>query len=239
MIGLTTSIAAISGGEVPGGYALPMSAGLRRVIEVLKRGEEVEYGFLGVSLERMENVEGNGIRIGGVIRGLPAHKAGLQPGDRILEIDGKTLHDYDDLFLAIESHLAGSTVRLKLASSAKEPTVTLAKHNVPNKSIATHKPDSVGGLRVDYTSMLVQSGQGLRDFEVIPDGVMIREVQPGSAAEAAKLQVDKVISRVNGRTVSTPADFYREIRTNNETAELTIVNTDGQTYVVKLKLAPP
>ena len=48
-MGLTTALAALAGTEAEGGYALPMDAGIRRVVEVLRRGEEVEYGFLGVS----------------------------------------------------------------------------------------------------------------------------------------------------------------------------------------------
>ena len=49
-IGLTTAKAALTGVETPGGFAIPISAAMGRIIDVLKRGEEVEYGFLGVQL---------------------------------------------------------------------------------------------------------------------------------------------------------------------------------------------
>src|SRR5262249_42894439 len=51
LIGLSTAQAALSGVETPGGFALPLDAGVRRILEVLKRGEEVEYGFLGVEFD--------------------------------------------------------------------------------------------------------------------------------------------------------------------------------------------
>src|SRR5581483_8531300 len=51
VVGLTTSWAGIHGGETPGGFAIPFDAGMRRIIDVLLRGEEVEYGFLGVGFQ--------------------------------------------------------------------------------------------------------------------------------------------------------------------------------------------
>src|SRR5262245_50137266 len=46
LIGLSTALAARTGGETAGGYAIPLDANVRKMIEVLKRGEEIEYGFL-------------------------------------------------------------------------------------------------------------------------------------------------------------------------------------------------
>ena len=43
------------------------------------------------------------------------------------------------------------------------------------------------------------------------DGVAIREVVPGSAADKARLQPEKLITHVNGRAVLTPADYYKAI----------------------------
>ena len=52
MVGLITSMAAIQGGETPSGFAVPVTGNMRRIIDVLKRGEEVDYGFLGIGLDR-------------------------------------------------------------------------------------------------------------------------------------------------------------------------------------------
>ena len=49
LIGLTTALAAISGSESAGGFAVPMDAKMQRIINRLKEGKEVEYGFLGVT----------------------------------------------------------------------------------------------------------------------------------------------------------------------------------------------
>ncbi|MEZ6144517.1 MAG: hypothetical protein R3B91_03590 [Planctomycetaceae bacterium] len=48
LIGLTTSLAALDGYEKSVGFAIPVDAAMRRVIETLLQGFEVEYGFLGI-----------------------------------------------------------------------------------------------------------------------------------------------------------------------------------------------
>ena len=55
----------------------------------------------------------------------------------------------------------------------------------------------------------------------VPDGVVVREVLPGSLAEKANIQADRVITKVNGRTVSTPAEYYEEARKGGGPLELT------------------
>jgi len=78
---------------------------------------------------------------------------------------------------------------------------------VPGPVIASRRPEARLGLRVDHASVYTQRARVLN----VPDCVTIREVVPGSAADRARLQPDKLIVKVNGRPVHTPADFYREI----------------------------
>ena len=45
LIGLTTSQAALVGSESPGGFAIPIDDGMKRIIEVLRRGEKWNTAF--------------------------------------------------------------------------------------------------------------------------------------------------------------------------------------------------
>ena len=131
----------------------------------------------------------------------------------------------------------GRKIALKLASGPKDVEVTLAKYNVPGKIIATNRPEAVGGLRVDYTSILIQpTWAGIRAFDYVPDGVVIREVQPAIAAAAVKLEVDAVITRVNDRPVNTPAEFYRAMHDGGRQVRLTTLISGGQTKTVTLEI---
>jgi serine protease Do len=246
LIGLTTALAAITGGETPGGYAVPLDAGIRRIVEVLKRGEEVEYGFLGVSPSLPRDGElrpTEGVRLDSVVPGSPAFYANLSPGNgavSIVKVNGTTIREPDDLFVALGTVLAGSSAQLEVADRPGGPTrlvsVTLAKFYVQGKVIATKRPEAIGGLRVDYASILYQKLGSPVFLRAIPEGVMIREVVPGSPADSARLQEDKIIREVNGHKVSTPDEFYREMRMAAGTVDLTVANTDGPPYAVKLDL---
>jgi S1-C subfamily serine protease len=230
LVGLTTSLAGIAGGETPGGFAVPLDGGLRRIIEVLRRGEEVEYGFLGVTLDPSGEREGEEryVHIGNVLPGGPAMAGGLRSGDYILAINGTPVHNNDELFLAIGMHLAGNTVRIEAAS--RFPTgpkqihqVTLAKYAVDGPVVSSKRPPAPRGLRVDWTSTLPLRWRN----PIIPEGVLIREVQPNSSADKARLQPDMIIARVNNRPVKMPAEFYREIENLKGPVELTLLTPDG------------
>ena len=229
LIGLTSATAAIAGGETPGGFAMPIDAGLRRIIEVLKKGEEVEYGFLGVGVdEHAERSEG--VVLEHVTPGSPADLAGLRPRHVILSVNGTPVHESDDLFLALGTQFAGMTVRLEVrkpGSGVREKVeVPLARFHVPGKGIASAlgKRPFFRGLRVDCTSLLVQ--QPRSPIHRIPAGVLVSEVQADSPAAAALLRPGEVITHVNKRPVTSPAAFYREVQGRVGPLELTLIPGD-------------
>ena len=112
LIGLTTSQAALVGSETPGGFAVPFDEGMKRIVEVLRRGEEVEYGFLGVNLDTGTRT-GKCVKLGRVIGGSPAQRARLTGDEYIVSIEGRPVRENDDLFLYIGTQLAGSTLTLE------------------------------------------------------------------------------------------------------------------------------
>ena len=215
LIGLTTSLAAIQGGETPGGFALPLDAGLRRILDVLKRGEEVEYGFLGVGFNEQRSDPVAGVTIDFVTPGSPAElEARLRPNDAILAVNGIPVQESDDLFLHLGTQLAGNKVKLRVLHTGTREIgnvdVTLGKFFVTGKKIASShgKRPFVRGLRVDYTTLLVQQPPRLVR---VPAGVLVSEVLADTAAAKAQLKPGEIITHVNNRPVTSPAAFYQVI----------------------------
>jgi serine protease Do len=230
LIGLTSSLAAVSNEDAPGRFAVPVSSpAMRRIIQKLKEGKEVEYGFLGVTfLPDRPGAEGR--KIYGITAGSPAEQARVPPNQYIAKVDGMPIRDYDDISLAIGAALAGRTIVLEVSATPDGPThefkVELAKYYYPGPFIASKRPPAVGGLRVDYASTLIKSSASGQ--MAIPPGVVVREVVRGSPADKAGLQPEAVITRVNGRQVFTPAQYYDEVARGAGPLELSIKTAAGE-----------
>ncbi len=231
MVGLITSLAGVTG-DPGGAYAVPLDAAMSRIIGVLEKGEEVEYGFLGIQFDRT-SMQGPGVSFYQALPGSPAERAGLRSGDRILAVNNVPVNENDDLILEINRALAGSTVRLEIQrrfGSKETVPVTVAKYNPSWTIIASEKHPFVRGLRVDYTSILAQRGWQRE----VPPGVLVRDVEKGSQAESARLQ-DAIILRVDGEEVHTPAEFYERMRKNGS-VELTLASGDEHNQTQRVTL---
>ena len=227
LIGLTTS-AAVLPGERGANYAFPADGNFRRVLEVLRRGEEVDYGYLGISLPyASENLQ-----ITDVVKLGPAAQAGIrgspQPdlADYITHVNDIPITGYEELLQQVGGALAGSKVKLTVrrGTQSRSVDITLGKfvHNQPH--IAAVRPEPVFGLRVDYNSVLAQSPP--RPAEGVSNGVCVREVAPGSPAAAAFKKLSDnpkrwLITQVNGVAVSTPAEFYKAAK-GQQSVKLTV-----------------
>jgi serine protease Do len=255
MIGMTTPMAAVTGAETAGGFAIPFDRNYRRIVEMLQAGREVEYGFLGVQAEPLaseaiqpgDDASRGGLRLTHIVAGTPASAANLMFGDVIKAIDGVPVGESDDLFLHIGAAQAGTTLKLTVDRNGQrsQVNVTLAKLDHPLPWIASNRPTPVLGLRVDYSSVLLAQKQNAPRGVTpprIPSGVVVRELEPGSPAEAKFKAIDDapnqwLITHINGKQVPTPAEFYREAaRAPNGPISLRLVNPDDPSQGRELRL---
>ena len=70
------------------GFAIPMEDVLA-VLPRLKEGKDLQKGILGIAMKNQQDIYGVLPEIGAVLQGSAAAKAGLKPGDVIVEIEGK------------------------------------------------------------------------------------------------------------------------------------------------------
>ncbi len=215
LVGLTTTAASPSGYDAMAGYAFPMDAAGRRAVETLKEGKEVEYGLIGITQtdSRGELDPRPPNRIDGVSPNSPAAQGELQMGDLFTAVDGEPVRDFSDLLVAVSSHSPGDKIRLKVLRDGREleKTLTIAKYPVKGEVIATVRPPSWRGLRVDHRSLLTTGMIPFGPAGPEPRGVVVRDVEPGSPAEKAGLRQWMTIHEVAGRGVDVPADFARAV----------------------------
>ena len=238
LFGLTTAAAGVDGDR---GRVLPLDANVRRVVEVLRRGEEVDYGFLGVA---PFDADARAVDIGQTTPGGPADLADLRPGNRIVRINGYPAEGWGDLILYVGSALAGNTIEVEVARGGPKPVpvrVTLAKLRNDLPSVASVPPAAALGLRVDYASVVAQQQQGFGALVGVPPGVVVREVVPGGPAAARfKALGDApgrwLVTHVNDTPVNSPAEF-RAAAGGKKAGRLTVVeaaNPQGRSREVAI-----
>jgi putative serine protease PepD len=111
-----------SNGNIGIGFAVPIDLAAESA-KALVQGRPIETGFLGV---RMAQATGNqnGVLVQEVTPGSPAEKAGLQPGDLVVAIDGKAVATTNELGARIRSHKPGDKISLQVVRNGDETTIS-------------------------------------------------------------------------------------------------------------------
>lgn len=240
MIGLTTSLAAAMGYEQSAGYAIPCDETFLRVIDLLKQGREVEYGFLGVQPNNLDPTQvlmgKHGMRVGTVVEGTPAHRAGLLPGDVVTHVNGQPIYDADGLVLHVGRLAADASVRLSVERDGQlHPfTIELSKNWIPGPKIITEPSPSWRGMRVDYSTAVDSFPTRVIRGDIDIDGcVLVREVEKDSPAAREGVQPGMFISHVGSTRVSTPKEFFAAVSGKNGPVQLRQFSSPEQNRVIR------
>jgi len=210
MVGLCVALAAAPGFEQAAGYAIPIDATFRRVIEALRQGREVDYGFLGVSPANLRAQEvrdrRRSVRVQQVVTGTPAVRCGIRPDDVITAVGGTPIDSTDGLMLEVGRRPAGAQVRFSVlrGDEALEIPVTLTKYRVCGTKIITTPAPAWRGLRVEYPTAVF-------DADRYDDVVVAVEVAEGSPTWKAGLRPGMLIGRVERSRVTTPREFLAAV----------------------------
>lgn len=224
MVGLTTSLAALSGFEQSAGYAIAVDDMFKRVIDSLKTGHQPEFGFLGIQPEELrahERAAGfSGARVSLVLPGLPGDLAGLRNEDLIVEINSRPIEDRNGLFRELSQLPAGADVDLtvkrprngEVSSSNIHLKAKLSKKFIATSrpAFALHAPEQWRGMLVEYATAV--PGELLRGGpnpqRRTNAKLAILSVDPDSPAWRAGLRAGHAILSVGATRVNTPDEFY-------------------------------
>ena len=146
----------------------------------------------------------------------PAAKAGVQPGDVIMQFAGKPVNTPRELQNIVERSPIGSTQPMVLLRDGKEMTVNVTCNELPADATAEDGPaeHSEGGSGIDFEQLGIQAetltASLAEQLGVKADyGVAITEVRPGSPAALAGLGKGMVIMQANRKPVKSTADLQK------------------------------
>ena len=133
LMGINTAIYSRSGGSLGIGFAVPVSTATQIMASLIKDGK-VTRGWIGVeprplSAELAESfgiakdkTSGQlpqGVLINGVLQNSPAAKAGIQPGDLILQVAGQGVADVPEMLSRVAALQPGEAATVLLQRNGK------------------------------------------------------------------------------------------------------------------------
>jgi serine protease Do len=247
VVGIDTAIFSPSGGSVGIGFAIPSNLASKVVAQLREHGT-VERGWLGVAMQpitpalakALGRSDHEGVVVNEVQPNSPAAAAGLQQGDVITAVDGKTVTGPRELALTVAGFSKGTNAQLTIWRDGKERSVDVKIAAQPSEKTASAEESGTKtpvGLQLAPLSSAARTELGLDDNA---KGVVVANVTPESRAAESGIQPGDVIVKVGNDAVKTPSDAVSRIRAaENEKKEAVplLVLRDGHTYYLALQLA--
>jgi serine protease Do len=221
VIGMNTAILSPTGGSVGIGFAIPSDM-IKTVVAQLEKTGHVTRGYIGVEAQQVSETVAKAMHLGGASGALlagvqqdaPASHAGLEPGDVITAVNGQTVKTPRDLAVEVAAVQPGDEAKLDVMHNGQSKTVSVKVGQLQNEQVA-----STGGNGAESQGhiglALAPLSPDLRDQLEVPNGTngaVVREVQPGSPADAAGLQAGDVIVGVGDKQVDSPTQAATAIR---------------------------
>lgn len=233
VIGINTAIYTRSGGYMGIGFAIPINQAVNIKDQLIKYGK-VSRSVLGVYLQEVDEdlaatfglEEKGGVLINQVVEDSAAEEAGIKGGDIVVEMNGKKVVKLQPFRNRVANTPPNSKIELKIFRDGKYIEVSaITKEMEGDDGVVLGEDDAVEKLGITVESMEsdVARRMGYEDIE----GVIVTEVDEGSAAWQAGIQPGQVITSINRRPVDSISSFKKAIR-ENEGERILFLVTDGR-----------
>jgi serine protease Do len=231
VIGINSALISPTGASVGIGLAIPAEAA-KPVIDSLMHGQRPSRGYLGVSLQAVDEDLGPALGIakdtGELVRSVvpdgPAARAGLQQGDVIVKVNGQQVTPDQTVSYLVANQQVGARIPLEIIRSGKRATVTVVVSQRPTEeALAKLGGGGDNSTGPNASPASPQQALGLSLAPLTADlaraanlptgsrGVIVTSVDPnGDAADQGIQRADLIVS-VNNQLVTTPAQVVSAI----------------------------
>ena len=215
VIGINTAIFSRTGGNMGIGFAIPVNLA-KELLPQLRGKGKVTRGYLGVLIQKVtpEIAEslgmehGYGALVANVSKDGPAEKAGVKVGDVIVEFDGKEVKDSGDLPIIVARTPVDKKVRMKVLRDKKEVMLGVAVGELKEEEVVASVPEKGElGMTVQKVTPQMAESLGLEK----PEGVVVTDVESGSAADEAGIRRGDVIVQIDRKPVRSVDEYKKSI----------------------------
>ena len=215
VIGVNSQIFTRSGGSIGLSFAIPASV-VKNVVGQIQANGMVERGWLGVSIQDVDrNLADSfgldrprGALIAQVGKESPAERAGLLSGDVIVEFDGEDIETSADLPHIVGLIAPGTRCTVNIIRDGSEQTLEVEVGGLSADQVA--RVDA--GVSEDGALVLLGMRVAPADSAALAEmglagGVVITEVEPGSAAAASGVREGDILTRFGSTAVTRMRDL--------------------------------
>lgn len=238
VIGINSQIYSRSGGFMGISFAIPIDVAMNVKDQLVAHGR-VQRGRLGIAIQGVDKelaqsfglAEAHGALVASVDPGSAAEKAGLQPGDVVLQVDGRRISDSAELPRVIGEKRPGTQVRMEIWRDGRSRSVTATLDELTTDTVAAADPlpsqvEKLGDkLGLSARALTAQEASELR----LRGGLAVESVD-GAAARAG-LQRGDVILAINNQPVTTIAEFRAQLQRSGNRFALLIQRGSARIFV--------
>jgi len=182
------------------GFAIPIDDVAVMLSEFLENSPK--RPILGLFIEKRRDERGVSLYVNRVIPGSPAVTYGMKAGDRITELNKRTIREGTKLQSIIRSMKGDSALQLRIVRGTKKYTMNVDAVDM-EKFTPLPIDEVLCGMRVANIKGYPKLKYRLRDKE----GVVVTKVFNGGIAEKSGLKRGDVIIKINNNIVKNDKDF--------------------------------
>jgi len=257
VIGINSAIYtdARQAGNIGIGFAIPINT-VRELLPQMRTGK-ITRGMIGVqigvipqnALDTLGLKDRQGALVASVVPNGPSAKAGIEPGDVIVQFNGKPVKDRDALVSMVIATPPNTTVPVRVIRDKEERTLNVRVGELDLDAEQAALGGGGRGGRDATPQQEASSGFGMSLSNITPDvarrlrldadtrGAVVVDVDQASPAAKAGIMEGDVITRVGRAPIGSVADASRELARvpSGGTIILRILRNGQDTAVVVTK----
>ncbi len=218
-----------SQGNIGLGFAIPSNM-VKEVMEQLMKDGKVVRPWVGIAMEPLtpEMKKNGGAESGVLVRevnvGNPADKAGMEPGDVIVAVDGQPAVQPKDIQFAVLKHKPGDKIVFTVIRDGKKQDITVVAEKQDDRKVSASDGNDKGGV------------SSSKDFGIelseAKDGIEVSKVANGSPAASAGIEEGMKVLAINRMRVKSLADANKALSLTKDTLLLFVSDGSTKRFVV-------
>ena len=232
VIGVNAEIYSPSGGSVGIGFAIPADVAESVTQQLIAKGK-ITRGYIGATIQSLSGDlaeswglgDRKGAQVIDVMPGGPAQKAGLQPGDVVVAVNGVPVKSNVEMTREVAKAQAGDVIHLDVFRAGKERTVDIRSGLRPSEQQLAQnggqQPDDEDGggpapahpavgpalLGMQFGSLNADTRGQFNIPDSVKGGAVVEGIKGTSDAADKGLEKGDVIVQAGDREIATAGDL--------------------------------